>query len=157
MYVLLNIGENMTLEERRAYHRAYYEKNKVKLAEAERIRYYKNRKKIKESSAKWMATHPEYRLWKQAKDSSKQRGLEFTITQADVIIPERCTYLGLILTDIRDNGRHDSNISLDRIDNTKGYIKGNVQVISSKANFMKRNASIEELIEFAKGVLNTHG
>jgi hypothetical protein len=43
--------------------------------------------------------------------------------------------------------------SLDRIDNNKGYIKGNVEVISWKANIMKSNASPEELVEFAKAIL----
>lgn len=72
------------------------------------------------------------------------------------MIPEFCPYLGIKLTTVVDGGRHESNASLDRIDNTKGYIKGNVQVISSKANFMKRNASIEELLQFAFGIIKLH-
>ena len=44
--------------------------------------------------------------------------------------------------------------SLDRIDSTKGYVPGNVWVISNKANRMKSNAAAEELIIFAKSVLD---
>jgi hypothetical protein len=147
-------------EQRKQYRKDYYQRYREKLLQDNKERYHSNtsvKVKVKEQSQQWMKEHPEYRLWKQARDSSKQRGLDFDITVEDIVIPERCTYLGIVLTDIRGGGRYDSNISLDRINNTIGYVKGNLQVISSKANYMKRNASIEELIEFAKGVLNTHG
>lgn len=42
--------------------------------------------------------------------------------------------------------------SVDRIDSGKGYIKGNVWVISRKANVMKNNATFKELKEFAEWV-----
>jgi hypothetical protein len=34
---------------------------------------------------------------------------------------------------------------LDRIDNNEGYVKGNVAVISFRANTLKNNATAEEL------------
>lgn len=137
------------------------EKNKEKCSVRRKERYKllpeeKKQQAIKAWNA-WTNEHPEYRLWNQAKQSAKQRGLAFSIEKEDIFIPEFCPYLGVRLTNIKGGGRSGTNISLDRIDNTKGYIKGNVQVISSKANYMKRDASIQELLDFARGILEMHG
>ena len=56
------------------------------------------------------------------------------------------------------NGSHKSNSpSLDRIDSTKGYIPGNVMMMSVLANTMKNNATPEQLVKFSKYMLSEHG
>jgi hypothetical protein len=50
----------------------------------------------------------------------------------------------------------ENSPSLDRIDNTKGYIKGNIMVISNKANTMKNNATPKELTKFARWILKIY-
>lgn len=42
--------------------------------------------------------------------------------------------------------------SLDRIDNSKGYIKGNVQFVSLAINYMKSNLTHDETMEFLKHI-----
>lgn len=114
----------------------------------------------KEASQKAVITYllknPEKRLVNTAKLNAKQQGVEFSITEADIVIPTHCPYLGIELTNILGEGRVFSNYSIDRIDSSKGYVPGNIQVISDLANRMKQNATVEQLITFAKGVLKVH-
>lgn len=91
-----------------------------------------------------------YAMWVKSKHRAKKSGIEFDIHERDIIIPEVCPLLG---TPLIPGGKRNNLPSLDRIDNTKGYIKGNVWVISLKANTMKQDASIEQLITFSKNVL----
>lgn len=94
------------------------------------------------------------RLYNAAKDRSTGNGKAFDITKEDVIIVDTCPVLGIPLS-YTGGKASASSYSLDRIDSSKGYVKGNVQVISRKANAMKNNASKEELIAFAKWVMKT--
>jgi len=89
--------------------------------------------------------HKEKRLLSDAKRRAKRNGLEFDLTVDDIVIPEVCPVLGIpIHRDCEMTARNNSP-SLDRIDNSKGYVKGNVRVISWRANAIKRDSTIEEL------------
>jgi cupin superfamily acireductone dioxygenase involved in methionine salvage len=39
--------------------------------------------------------------------------------------------------------------SIDRIDNTRGYIKDNIIIVSRRANILKKDATIDELRKLA--------
>lgn len=93
------------------------------------------------------------RLFYNVKERSKRLGIEYNISKEDIIIPEYCPILGVKLVQgIKDNYLYTP--SIDRIDNTKGYIKGNIAIISMLANTMKNSASTEHLIAFAKNIIN---
>lgn len=83
-------------------------------------------------------------LLRSAKQRAKRKGLEFNIDISDIILPSKCPLLGIPLITAYDKATPNS-YSIDRIDSTKGYIKGNVWVISRRANTIKNNASLEEL------------
>lgn len=91
-------------------------------------------------------------MWKHAKDRSMKYGYEFNIEESDIIIPEICPILEVPLV-LGEKGNYEYTPSIDRIDNSKGYIKGNIQIISKKANSMKNSATEEELIKFCKNIL----
>lgn len=93
----------------------------------------------------------------QARYRAKKKGIEFNLELSDVVIPKVCPVLKISLTaGSSSGGPRGCSPSLDRIDNTKGYIKGNVQVISHKANTMKHCADNNELILFANWIKRTY-
>lgn len=120
------------------YNKKYYQQHRLDIIE-----------KKKKSNKELRKQFPEKHLVKAAKQRAKNKGWEFNLTYEDIVIPKYCPYLGLELKYLGG----DSSPSLDRIDSNKGYVKGNVQVISTKANTMKNNASKEELIIFSKAIL----
>ena len=79
-----------------------------------------------------------------AKNRAQKKNLDFNITIDDFEIPDMCPLLNIKLSVNTDIAK-DNSYSLDRINSTKGYIKGNVWVISRRANALKGNASLEEL------------
>jgi len=89
-----------------------------------------------------------------ARRRGRQAGLEATIRATDIVWPEFCPVLGLRLDYETPRGRRparsDALPTLDRWDNSKGYIPGNVFVISWRANSLKSNASPEELEAVAR-------
>jgi len=98
-----------------------------------------------ENWVKKMLTRARYR--------AEECGWDFNLSAEDIVFPTHCPYLGLKLTYTLGQGQLPTNASIDRIDPLKGYTKDNVQIISRKANTMKSNASMEELISFSKYVL----
>lgn len=84
------------------------------------------------------------KLFSQAKFRAKKYNKEFNIDKSDIILPKFCPILNIELQE-NDDFCRDNSYSLDRIDNSKGYIKGNIQIISHKANQIKSNSTIKEL------------
>jgi t-SNARE complex subunit (syntaxin) len=83
-------------------------------------------------------------LYKNIKSRCKRIGKEFSIELEDITIPEKCPVFGF---DLKREDRQTWMCapSVDRIDNSKGYIKGNVTVVSRRANILKKDATLEEL------------
>lgn len=83
-------------------------------------------------------------LYKNIKSRCKRIGKEFSIELEDITIPEKCPVFGF---DLKREDRQTWMCapSVDRIDSSKGYIKGNVTVVSRRANILKRDATLEEL------------
>ena len=96
--------------------------------------------------------------------SAKRRGIEFNLTLSDLHLTSHCPLLGLKLTynpiDTACATYNDaSHAAVDRLDNSKGYVKGNVWIISRLANNMKNCASLEQLELFCtnmQSIIKSH-
>ncbi len=77
------------------------------------------------------------------------KGLDKNKALEEVATPEYCPCLGIKLnyngTGEMGYTRTDNSPSLDRIDSSKGYECGNIQVISWRANRIKNDSTLEEL------------
>lgn len=92
------------------------------------------------------AENPERYILMAIKSRSVMEGIEFNLTESDLKIPELCPVFGTELLSGRAPGkRTDATPTVDRIEPSRGYTKGNVRVISWRANRLKNNATLEEI------------
>lgn len=123
----------------------YYCREKENLRERQKTARKANPERtaanIRRAKAKFKETKPiEFRL-ACIKANAKKRGLDFSITPADIHIPEYCPILKCKLT----HKQGPCSWSVDRLDSNKGYVPGNVAVISLQANRLKNNLDIHQL------------
>lgn len=96
------------------------------------------------------------RICARARCRARKRGFEATIRPEDLVWPSHCPVLGIELAYPADGEKREGLIqqpnwpSLDRWDNTKGYMPGNVFVISTRANMLKSSGTYEEILRVAK-------
>lgn len=145
------------------YYAAYYERNKAKLKlqraawkEANIDRVKATAKAYRDSTSEiaknYRDSHKDKLYFLSLKSRAVKKGLEFSLVEEDVLGVTVCPVFGFPLVRSSNGPSYDSP-SVDRIDNTKGYVKGNIQIMSYLANSMKRDATDEQLILFAEWVL----
>ena len=101
--------------------------------------------KAKELQTNYRKNKPLKYLFNLAKRRAKKKHLEFTIVLTDLgEVPTICPLLGIPIDSFNEEQKYHP--SIDRKDSTKGYIPGNVMIISHRANMLKNNASTEELM-----------
>ena len=99
---------------------------------------------------------PAVHMLNNSKQRAKAAGLEHNLTLDDIVIPDVCPVLGIKL-ETGDRKKHYNAPSIDRIDNTKGYLKENVVIVSTRANLLKKDATIDELIMIGNFYRNLKG
>ena len=72
-------------------------------------------------------------------DAEKKRGKKFEIGKGDfnAMCRRPCTFCGLV---------DEEKVGIDRIDNEKDYVPGNIQSCCTTCNFMRRGLTCEEFV-----------
>jgi hypothetical protein len=85
------------------------------------------------------------KLWlSNCKHRASKKGVPFDLTLDDLVFPDICPILGIPMV-MRSGAFHDNSPSIDRMVPTKGYVKGNVQIISYRANRLKAHGTLDDL------------
>jgi len=124
-----------------------------------RKRDYNKRPEVREKRNKWFKEYQkQYRkdnnenyIVMKTRERAKKAGIPHDITKDDIVIPDVCPVLGIEIKP-SDGKASPNSPSLDRLVPELGYVKGNVQVISHRANFLKNNGTPDELMAVAEWV-----
>ena len=128
----------------REYNQRYYAKH----GEALKLRQRDYERARAPQRAAQRRANPAKALLKSSKNRARRDGIEFSISLTDIVVPARCPVLGIELRGkewSQQSGGVATSPSLDRIDSSRGYVPGNVRVISLRANVLKNNATVAEL------------
>ena len=123
----------------------------IKREWATRPKYQEGQLRKYEKKQKWRAENPKLN-WatdclRGSKFRAKNRGMEHDLTVEWLVanLKERCPVLDIPFSFARKKHWYDSP-TVDRVDNTKGYTQANCWIISGRANRLKGEASLEEMI-----------
>ena len=140
------------------YRKAYYAANKEKELAANKSAAKKyretHRSEIRFRKSADVRLNLSRAIWRRAEYRAKRDGIDFNIQPEHVVVPPTCPVLGIPLFVAEKKGYAPNSPSLDRVDNNKGYVVGNVRVISARANALKRDASLGEVLAVYEYMLN---
>lgn len=122
-------------------------------AKARKRRYYRrNVEHEKARSRVWYAKNWLRFSLRSARKRALSRGIPFDIVWFDIEIPKKCPVLGIELALGVRGGFKDASPTIDRVIPEKGYVKGNVAVISKRANTIKNCGTAAEHRRIAKWI-----
>lgn len=133
-------------ERNREYSRNYYYRNRDKILEKQRLN--KRRAKAVNDPLKFISI-----VMSSARSRAKKKGMTFNITKEDIAYKlleanGSCQATGIPLS-FEVNCDHLA--SIDRIDSTKGYVKGNIRIVTTMFNYAKNTYTDEQFDMLARG------
>lgn len=121
--------------------------DKAREGQRRRSKTFRDKHVEQERQRAWLnSQNTEKRIIYRTRSRAKAAGIPFDLAEDDVVVPTHCPVLGIPL--VRHQGKrgyHPDSPSLDRKVPALGYVKGNVVVISARANLLKNDATLSEL------------
>lgn len=113
-----------------------YQKEYIRQHYLDNKDYYKQKAKERKESMSFAQC-----LYERARTRARKEGFPFNLELSDIVIPEKCPVLNVNLVE------KDFNLSpsIDKIIPSLGYVKGNIAIISQRANRIKNDASKQEI------------
>lgn len=105
--------------------------------------YHKNKEKFSERNKRYRVKNFQRKLWLEIRKRAKRTNIEFDLDVEDIKLITFCPVLNIPIILCGQNS--EQSISIDRIDNNKGYTKGNIVIVSNRANKLKKDATLQEL------------
>jgi len=131
-------------KQQRDYYKRHIEKERVRSKLKYRARYNSNPVKMREYWVKYAKTQKgKFQTYRK---QAKSRGYSFKITFDEFIKywDKPCVYCGSEI-----NG-----IGIDRVDNKRGYIKGNIVSCCAICNHMKKDTGMTEFIKHCRKIVD---
>lgn len=115
-------------------------------AENNRKRWHDPKNKVPREAnyEQWKIDNIQRIILNKKRSHAKEYNFDFNLELNDIIIPKYCPVFGIELK-VVFNTRADESISVDRINSNLGYIKGNIIIVSWKANRLKGEADINQM------------
>lgn len=98
------------------------------------------------SKKAWRTSNVEKNILQHIRNRAKSNNIPFNLTVDDIVIPYTCPILNIKIINTLGTGATLPNTpSVDRIVPALGYTKGNVRIISNRANKIKSYATKQEI------------
>jgi hypothetical protein len=134
--------------EYREYQRRWAKEHSDKIrcyGRRQRENHYETRRALEQQASRVARLrHPLRVLLSTAKTRAKRRGLVFDLKETDFLyLPLFCPVFGIRLR-YHNHKQAPDSASIDRINSDLGYVRGNVQIISWRANQLKSDGTAQE-------------
>ena len=148
---------------KKEYNKKYYQDNKERLRIQHKNYRADNKEKIRDMKRKYVSNYSNIKKYtdvtipflsyKIGKMKASTKDVTLTAEELLELIPKdlKCPVFGTKFSFGKGhNWKYKQNsMSVDRIDNNKGYNKDNIVIVSFKANAMKSSATLKELYQVA--------
>ena len=105
----------------------------------------------------WRDANPEKYLLRKAANHAKDVGREFNLIEEDIKIPDVCPVFKTPFEFSSQSEDRQNSPSIDRFDNSKGYIKDNINIISWRANKLKADGTLKEFEDLVNWMKEKNG